>query len=264
MHNKIMGNLAGTFNFWDLVYAMGIGWGISGIGIILCDKKKNPALASWTIVLLSCIILPLVDHLIKPGAKPVFTWILYITRNINYLLAPLLWMYTVFLPTEKKWHPAKALLHFTPFLLCVSINILFPHLFPIFIVPKANGTPPPAPNLLIILRVNGSILIQIVYSILSLVKIHRHKTIVENYYSSKNTFNTLSWLNLFFYINLLINTFMLLLLLFPGRLGALFAHGISFTIAPLLFLFYFLHYSKKQDVNGNITQDDPKYSKSSL
>ncbi len=262
------------FKLYDLLLAMGIGWAVYGALNILTRQNRRDRDTVFALAVLFCFTLPMIDHLIKPvpGQNTFIFSILLITRNIYYLTGPMLWLYTRTLLKKDPVRWPRLLLHTLPFLTWVILTLLFRNTFTQFdsrIPTRLNlpGLHPPGPIVPqsgqgftpAMIRDIGSFILPVAYGIFTLIQIKYHAGKVQNFYSSRNTRNTLSWLKLLI---------LFMFVLYTAVIFTAYLMNPAFirSIPALLFIFFFSWFSKEQQIPVDTKSgfETDKYKKSAL
>ncbi|MDC7227908.1 MAG: AraC family transcriptional regulator [Spirochaetales bacterium] len=240
------------FSLIDLVLAMGFAWMVSGICLLIINRRRI-SIPVWSGSLVILVFsLTLFDNFIKPGMLPEgFTMFLFVlSRNSYFLIGPFLWLYTRTLLSEDKMSPAD-LLHLLPFLAIAVITGLNPEwLIPADapVLDTVNGGLLTGPefyrNLLSILSRGGYCA-----AVFRLIRVHEKS--IADYYSRRTLVNTLSWLYylVIFYFFLFLLNFIVMLI--PPLTAAVF-HSLTATfvriVPALLFIFLFSLFAQNQPV----------------
>ncbi len=227
--------------------------------------KENNAASALALIL--CFTIPMIDHLLKPNPQTISSFFpfLLITRNIYYLIGPLLWLYARSLvkknPISWKW----ILIHFIPFVTWINLSYQFKeHLM--VIVPRMNPVEPS--SILPLLRSTGSFFSAIIYGVYVLYLLWNHSKDVQNFYSNKNIRNTLSWLKVLLIIMIGIYSLFLLseVFKFSFRIPFIINSAQILSMTPIIFIFFFSYFSKDQQIPEDTKSEFKleKYKKSSL
>lgn len=265
-----------VYGFYDLIMAVGIGWAFyAGINS-LDDWSRDKRLVLRNILLIAVFTLILIDHLIKPefGQTLPAYLLLCITRNIYYLIGPLLWIYSRSLQSNDSRANALILIHFLPFAIWTTLNLLFPHillLFPVHpgMMMNPNGPPPPelhapVPGGMGLARAKdlGSIVSVLAYGVVSSIELKQYQRRVPQFYSTRDTRKTLGWLSLMIVIIIIANVLILLWMFFDamdGPIPALNFHSAYLRSFPaMLFLLYYSYFSRNQERQVNLRENRKK------
>ncbi len=273
------------FRIYDLFLAMGIGWSIYGALNILTRPNRKDRDTIFALAVLVCFTIPIIDHLIKPSPRmDTKIYLIFIfTRNIYYLIGPILWLYTRTLLKKQSIKWQNLLIHCLPFIIWVVITIIFQKK----LINLENLLPPgeqmlpgqrlvqgriPAPrgggNTLSMVKAIGSFLSAILYGGYILYRIRKHSKQVQNFYSNKNKTNTLSWLRILILSMIILYIVFMILELFNYVTESNFIRNATFiqTIPPVIYIFFFSYFSNEQHIPEDTKTDynQEKYKKSAL
>jgi AraC-like DNA-binding protein len=255
------------YGIYDLFLAMGIGWSLYGILNILSRPNRRDKDTATALALILCFTIPIIDHLLKPTPRTISSYLpfLLITRNIYYLIGPVLWLYARTMltknPLSRKW----VLLHCIPFITWIIVSFLYrEHLFALNTrMPRGDFA-----NILPMLRSSGSFISAIIYGVYVLYMIGNHMKGVQDFYSSKTIRNTLSWLKILILFMIGIYTLFLLSEVFNFKFRIPFIKNSAqvLSIAPIIFIFFFSYFSKDQQIPEDTKSGfkPEKYTKSAL
>lgn len=273
------------FFIFEMFLAMGIGWAIYGSFTILTRKDTNKRDTYSAFFVLLCFSIHIIDHLIRPsiGNMNLTFPIIFFTRNIYYITGPILLYYANSLLKKDNMKVGVFLIHSIPFIVWVVLSFIYGEDF-YRIVMRINyeiqnlHLPPKwayKPSVLTSLRVHGSFISILVYSIYILFIIRKHRKKVVDYYSDKNINNTLIWLTILITGMVLLSLYYLS---FPIRNSFLELPRKNnpmrlLSILPVILIFYFSYFAREQvvpkdieSVNNNEINDNSqsKYEKSEL
>ena len=266
------------FSFYDLYLTLGLGFIILTLTDISARMKKEDRDKPFALGVLFCFTLPLLDHLIKPDLPitPYVKPVLYVTRNIYYLTGPLLWAYTLTLLKKREQRYNLFLLHALPFVCWVLLSIFIKDVFVMFpLIRDGRGMPPPGPvayrnHILSLVRDAGSVISPIVYGIWSLRALRIHRLLVQDFYSNRETTNTLSWLRVLVLGIIVISGIAFAALIFGQYVFRSILPASQLRSAPtVLFVFFFAYFSRIQSIPENTRSGferdgGEKYKNSSL
>lgn len=268
--------VAEVFSLFDLFLALGIGWFIYGAINILTrqNRKEKDTIFAFTVIL--CFAIHILDHLLRPlpEYKNIIYPILYITRNIYYITGPVLLIYSSSLLHKNTMKLKHFMIHALPFIIWIVLSVLFPDKLFRFSkrVLEDLGLLTPNPkeqmSILATIRVLGAFISPLIYGSYVLLDIRKHRLRVKEFYSDRNTKNTLSWLSILIGIMVIISFIYLIIEIYtrvvnlpPSR------NPIRvLSIFPVLFIFYFSYFSKEQTIPKDIKSEfkPTKYEKSTL
>jgi AraC-like DNA-binding protein len=228
----------------DLLLAMGLGWALIGILLLLFKEKRKEPDTPYAIFVLVVFSLTILDNLMRFASFSNTLVIIIITtcRPAYYLIGPSLWLYIHSLLQPKRAFKPVYLLHFVPYLFQVVLFTLNPHtLFPA----PAENIEPPLPgsnNLTLLVTLSLIIYCAVLFRILQ-----NHQEDVNDSYSDKNAQITLSWLRYLLLVYLFLSLCKLVLEnFFPMLLqNNELVSALRYT-PSILFVFLFSLFSKKQ------------------
>ena len=236
------------YKSYDLFLAMGVGWAIYGIIIIITGRKNLGTSKIWATSILICFTIIILDHLIKPSFNSFkLNPLLELSRNTYYLIGPLIFFYSSSIVKNKKTKFVSIVIHFLPFIIWVIFTIILEDKLIGF--RRFNSV-----GVMSALRVKGSFLSVILYGLFVMNMLFKHRRIVDEFYSRKSVLHSLSWLFLLTIFVVLLS-FITFFYPFKNPLQLL-------TVFPVLFVFFFPLFAKDQGKSNNVKQD--KYKKSSL
>lgn len=256
------------YNNYDLILAMGIAWAIYGTINITTIKKNRGQVTNLAVAVIISFSLSLIDHLLRPNPNmQTFTNpIIFITRNSNFLFGPILWLYVKSLLEDKRIKWTKILLHLSPFLLFILLMILFNGtIFKTNILQR--GGPRTKLHILAPLRMYLAMISPIVYGVLTILRIRRHRLTIPDFYSSRNIRNTLSWLSILLSAVVIITSLFLIYVIGQDlKPGPAIRNPLRFYLFfPVSFIFLFSLFSRDQQIQEDAKTDfKPKKYKNSV
>jgi AraC-like DNA-binding protein len=249
----------------DILLAMGLGWALAGMILLLLfkEKRKEPS-TPYAILVLGVLSLTIADNMLHTpvGHDPKTTFFMMLCRPSYFLVGPALWFYVGSLLGRD--HPSRPtrLFHFVPYLLGVTFFALHPEtLEPVrFSTPEGINFNTALTNLSII-----------VYSTALSRIVGKHRKAVSDSYSTNNTKTTLSWLQYLTILYLSLSLYKLVMeSFFPTFLRYnILVSALRYT-PSVLFVFGFLIFSKNQDnlpepaTEPAVSADNRKYCKSGM
>lgn len=255
------------YRTYDLILAMSIGWALYGMLNIIIRKNNKENYRVYSIAIIVCMTVPIIDNLIKPTPKNlnILLPILAFTRNIYYFIGPLIWLYVTSLVDSRRRNKKVIVIHFFPFLVWVVLSFIFLNF------PQMHNIKSPRlqnVNYFSIIRLMGFSLSVIIYSVYSLYLIKKHKSNGQSFYTNKNMNNTLSWLTvlILFMASAHLTYFLHECIKLIFNIKLLQNSAQILTITPIIFLFFFSFYSTKQSIPKDTKSGfkPKKYKKSTL
>jgi AraC-like DNA-binding protein len=228
----------------DLLLAMGLGWALTGILLMLFKEKRKEPETPYAIFVLAIFSLTILDNLLRFASlsNTLAIGIIIICRPAYYLIGPSLYLYIHSLLRPGRTFKPVYLLHFVPYLIQLVLFVLHPiTLFPApaeMLRPTLQGT-----NSLTLLGTLSLIL----YCAVLFRILQNHQKDVDAAYSVKNAQVTLSWLRYLMLLYLFLSLCKLVLEnLFPSLLTNNEIVSALRYIPSILFVFLFSLFSKKQ------------------
>ncbi len=231
---------------------MGAAWTVSGAGNLMIRKRNNNPEKAAGLFVFAVFLIAILDNLIRPEfvGRDAAEMIYHISRPSYLLVGPALLIYVRALLREKGLFTYGMFVHFLPYCIWLVYAYVYPsslHPDSIFagnstVLAQSIPRRMPPCNLHWDLWKNVSLLI---YVPVVLYLIHRHRKRVPDFYSTLDTYTTLSWFRNLLFLYAGISLFNVVVPRFIPEASDVFqiSMAVGRVLPPVLFVFLFSLFS---------------------
>ncbi|WP_435235866.1 helix-turn-helix domain-containing protein [Psychromonas sp. PT13] len=159
------------------------------IVILLLSKKRKPVHESILIGWFIFLALPLLSRILEPDMLDIPVYVLQLHLMFPITFGPFLWLYIKSLTHGEKQFDRRDLLHFLPFILLTSYQIIFDKTFNALERMEVDYT-----SIFDYVIVFVNIISMTYYSLISVLRLKKHGKEVLNHFSELPSQVTLKWL----------------------------------------------------------------------